>query len=677
MNRLSRLVESIATVKSSWDAIFLKNLEEKWGDEVTAFPYKKSDLCYVCISATSRAISQVPLRIYQKINKAGDVEPVNSDHPWQKLLDRPNSLMDSYSFKEALIGYLMLDGDVWIVPFPPRAKIPAALWVVKEKYMSPIRNQRTGQLDGWRYRPGENVSDSTSYIFGPHEVVHIWFWNPYDPIMGLSPIEAGKMSIVTDYKAAYYNQVFFDEGAVPGGILSTEQKLSDKTFNRIKEQFESRHKGYRKGYRLAVVEQGLKYTQSGITQKDMEYLDLRRYNQKRIMQIFGMKEVIISVSEDINYAIARELRKEWWHNTNLPMMRLLTSAMNFIFFQNTNLEVRFDISAIEALQEDYKEKVNMAKTLTQAGFTGNEINEKLQMGFKPKPWRDKWWAPLNVVPVGDDGELPPEEDGKITSTSIIESKGSYREKRLENLWKLYTKNLSPIEKQFESRVKRSFFDMRKRTLELLYQGEKQNTDTLVKTIEDISGEEFRDILEKLKEHTGPLYEQALDIGIKSFEEETGAESPFGLDDSALLGFLAVKVQGIVRSGNTIKRRILEQIMEGLEKGEGIDQLAERIRGEYNTALSRAKLISRTEVAGTGNFARHEAINRSGFRRKQWWTALDERVRSEHMQMHGAEINVGDSWIMPDSSVLRYPGDYLGPAHQIINCRCMEICVAER
>jgi hypothetical protein len=67
---------------------------------------------------------------------------------------------------------------------------------------------------------------------------------------------------------------------------------------------------------------------------------------------------------------------------------------------------------------------------------------------------------------------------------------------------------------------------------------------------------------------------------------------------------------------------------------------------------------------------------------QWFTALDELVRNapsgtggaNHVKMHGKIRKINQKWNLPSGYSISYPGDYLGPAQEIINCRCMEFAV---
>jgi HK97 family phage portal protein len=700
--RLEKLIQGIGVGKSSIDsvmeAIFLKNQSaELFGSEVMSFPYKKSDLVYICISTTTRAISQIPIRVYKEM---GDDEwkALPSNDPWQRLFDRPNLYMDRNSFVEATVGHLMHDGDVFIIPFPPQAPIPVSLWVIKKKYCAPIKNSSTGQLIGWAYDPkGASLDNVGGAIITPsvipldvEDVCHIYFWNPYDPIMGMAPSEAGRLNITVDFKASTYTGNFLDDGAVPGGMLETERSLTKPQFDRILNQFEARHAGYKRGHRIALLENGLKYVQTGLNQKDMEFSKLRDMTANRIFQIYGMKKAVISETDDVNFATSREQRREWWEGTNLPMMTAICSALNFaMFYPEDSLKCRFDTTKIDALRQSLKEKTDTAYRLWQMGATFNQLNQRLDLGFPKNKWGNTWYMPQNLIDVADykppsDKPLlalppgnpasppPPVNPPKPKpGKELLEYKDSPAN---EGFWNTFIKRSLPLEEQFTKKVSRVFFNMRKRTLELLYN--KKSLEGLQKDIDDLDKEMFLDEYKELARVTDALYKEGVTIGVELVVTETGFEVSFNLMDPEVLYFLTnkkLKIAGIIQ---TIKTQIQKEIIESYQTGESIEQIADRIRGVFDIAKSRAKTIARTEMIGSMNEGRALAISRSGFREEEWFTAMDERVRAQHRPMHGKRKKVGEMWLMPDGSALRHPGDYEGPAHQIINCRCISVVVPE-
>lgn len=668
------------STRQTIDQVFLKNLDLGMEGNVERNPYKFSDLVYICISTTARAIAQVPIIITKPKNKR-ERERVDRDHPWQKLFKKPNTYMDAYSFTESIVSFLMLDGDSFIVPFPPKGNPPDALWVVRKKYMRPVR-EKGGHLGGWAYNPTGNFpSDPLQYIpqgafpLDVEDVVHMWFFNPDDPIMGMAPLDAGKMNIVVDYKAAKYNQLFFERGATPGGVLYTDYKLNDRQYNRIKEQFLQEVGGYKKSHSLAVLEQGLKYAPMGLTQKDMEFVRYREFNMERTFQIFGMKKSVVSVTSDVNYSTAAEERKEWWQNTNTPIVNLIASAINFSLLEKQNLEASYDLTTVPILQESMKDKLESARILSNMGFTANEINERLGLGFGEKWWREKWYMPVNVMPVDefeppkppDDSDNPPELPEEEV---LLIGNGKGTEDPVHSLtWHRLIALATPFENNFTSKTSRIFLDMRKKTLDLLFKG--------IRSVDDVDKETYSDELARMERYLSPIFIQTILDGAADFSSEVGIGISFDLNDPVAVEFIARKkitIRGIV---NTVKEQIRHQIRLSMESGESTAQTAERIRNVFNVAKGRAKTIARTEVGGALNFARNESINRSGFREKKWFTALDERVRIDHKDMHGLIVQVGQPWVLPDGSSLRYPGDPLGTARQIINCRCIEVVVVRR
>ena len=132
--------------------------------------------------------------------------------------------------------------------------------------------------------------------------------------------------------------------------------------------------------------------------------------------------------------------------------------------------------------------------------------------------------------------------------------------------------------------------------------------------------------------------------------------------------------------NVIQDNIKSNLIIGHKEGFAIHQIAERIKKELvgllDITMDQALSISTTEILGSANYSRYLGINKSGFKKKEWYTASDEKVRPLHREMHGKTINVGDVWIFSDGNTLRHPGDYEGPDHLVVNCRCVEVVVPD-
>ena len=691
MNRLDRLLQTANAIKKdSLERIFLKNLEYTGTDKVVNAPYKNSTLAYTCISTTATAIAQVPLVVQTRKKKKGkDIwEDASGDDDWHRLLTRPNYLTSYYTFIEAIVGYLLLDGNVWVFGFPPGVNPPDSFWVIQKANMKAFKDGNTGHLLAWEYRA---KAGSEPTLIKPNEVAHIKFWNPNDPIFGQKPLEAGALPLVSDYKAAKYNETFFDEGAAPGGVLSTDKNLSDTQFARVQAQFEERHKGYKRAHRVAVLEGGLKYTPMGLSQKDMEFIDLRRYSRDEILQVFGMKKAVLSITDDLNYATHKGQVKAWWHDTNIPIMHLIESAFNFTFFEGgLKRRVKYDLSTVEALQEEYDTKVKSAHALWNMGYPANKLNQKLGLGLDEISGGDIGYVPMNYYPIGGGTPIPSTPNApKLIEGEVVEEKEEdrhivnvedLRERRLEAIWKSFIAKTIPLEDKFEKKTKRVFFEMRKRVLQKLYEEEKsrKQDDAVVPYgfFDWLRDYEFPNEKELIKKYSAPFYTEAVKVGGQSFIDEMGLDIDFDLSDPLVVDFLKLKplkITGVIDP--TIRNQLRDTCREGVQAGEGIDDIAKRIKAIFNIAANRARTIARTEVVGSSNFGRHVALDSSGFKWKEWFTAMDERVRDQHKQMMHPPYNrvrVGEPWTFPDGNQVDYPGDWNGVAWQVVNCRCIEV-----
>jgi SPP1 gp7 family putative phage head morphogenesis protein len=112
------------------------------------------------------------------------------------------------------------------------------------------------------------------------------------------------------------------------------------------------------------------------------------------------------------------------------------------------------------------------------------------------------------------------------------------------------------------------------------------------------------------------------------------------------------------------------LQAGVEGGESIDQLTERVRAVYaDMETWRATAIARTETVGGFNAASRLGAVASGVvTSRTWLAAHDDRVRETHAAMDGETIT-GLAGVY--SNGLLHPGDPTAPPSETVNCRCVE------
>jgi HK97 family phage portal protein len=274
-------------------------------------PYREHVWVYACINAIAQSISSVPLLF--KTGSRKDPQVVDS-HPLIDLFEAPNPMMSGSQLLEATLVYLGLTGEAfYILDRRSEREIPREMWVVHPSRFQEVVDDKTGLISGWIYRK------STRQIpLQPYEVIFFRYFNPYNDYRGLSPLQAARAGVEQDYWAGRYNLAFFQNSAQPGGVLETSGNLTDEEYQRILAQWQDRHAGASKAHAIALLEGGLTYKQTGLSQKDMDFLEQRKWNREEIMAAFKVPKTELGLYEDVNYASSKTQRKLFWETTLFP-----------------------------------------------------------------------------------------------------------------------------------------------------------------------------------------------------------------------------------------------------------------------------------------------------------------------------------------------------------------------
>ena len=92
---------------------------------------------------------------------------------------------------------------------------------------------------------------------------------------------------------------------------------------------------------------------------------------------------------------------------------------------------------------------------------------------------------------------------------------------------------------------------------------------------------------------------------------------------------------------------------------------------------QAERIARTETTAAANYAATQASDVSGFiMEKVWISALDKRTRDPHASSNGQRVPQSSTFSVGGDN-LKYPGDPVGSAGNVINCRCTVAVVPAR
>lgn len=127
----------------------------------------------------------------------------------------------------------------------------------------------------------------------------------------------------------------------------------------------------------------------------------------------------------------------------------------------------------------------------------------------------------------------------------------------------------------------------------------------------------------------------------------------------------------------LKKKITAQVSRSIATGVSFEQTAKQLAGYTRIGYNNAIRIARTEghriQCSATHDAAQQAIDRGADVVKVWDSTLDGKTRESHVALD-RQIREVDK---PFSNGLMYPGDSVGEAAEVINCRCGYLQKARR
>ena len=374
---------------------------------------------YAALSKRAKRVGAIELHLYE-MNRAQDVEEV-FDHDLLSLLGRANPMQSRYQFFYTIEMMLGIWGSAPIYKDRMGGRTVMNLWPLRPDYLKAVTNT-DGVITGYEYRIGTKVEKFTT-----EDIILINEPNPASIAKGFSPVGAASLEIDADVQAALWNKHLIENFAEPGGVLTTEQSIDDKSFDRIQKQWNQRHQGAANAGRWALLEKGLKADTIGRSPQEMDLIESRKFNRNAITSILGVPMALLT-SEDVNLANAEAAERIFAKDTIEPQMKLVVGMLNEFLVPEygDNLELDND----SPVPEDTKQKVELATAGEGKWMTVNEARDMFDLA--PLDGGDAIFKPLGVYPqVGTDAKA-----AKIPASGyekILSGKGGFtRETKRKN-----------------------------------------------------------------------------------------------------------------------------------------------------------------------------------------------------------------------------------------------------
>ena len=372
-----------------------KNVSETSAMQMTAV--------YACVRILSEAVAGLPLHLYRYGEKGTKEKAI--DHPLYHLLhDEPNPEMTSFIFRETLMTHLLLWGNAYAQIIRNGKGEILALYPLMPNRMK-VDRDNAGEIfyEYTRSSGDARTSYGSVVLLKAKDVLHIPGLG-FDGLVGYSPIAMARNAIGLAMATEEYGAKCCANGATAGGVLEHPGVLKDPA--RVRDSWNSVYQGSGNSHRIAVLEEGMKYTPIGIAPNEAQFLETRKFQINEIARIFRVPPHMVGDLEKSSFSNIEQQSLEFVKYTLDPWVIRWEQSIHRALLAKDEKDamfVKFNVDGL--LRGDYASRMNGYAVGIQNGFMSpNDVRELENMDRIPEELGgDRYLCNGNMTPLESAG----------------------------------------------------------------------------------------------------------------------------------------------------------------------------------------------------------------------------------------------------------------------------------
>lgn len=398
-----------------------KNVNERSAMQMTAV--------YSCVRILAEAVAGLPLHLY-RYKEDGGKERAIDNNLYHLLHDEPNKEMSSFIFRETLMTHLLLWGNAYAQIIRNGKGEVVALYPLMPNKMQVDRDEN-GELYYIYTRSSEEAKtmEGATVYLTPRDVLHIPGLG-FDGLVGYSPIAMAKNAIGLAIATEEYGAKFFANCAAPSGVLEHPGTIKDPS--RLRENWNSTFGGSANSGKVAVLEEGMKYTPISISPEQAQFLETRKFQIDEIARIFRVPPHMVGDLEKSSFSNIEQQSLEFVKYTLDPwVIRWEQSLSRALLSEDEKRKYFFKFNLEGLLRGDYESRMSGYATARQNGWmSANDIRELENLDKIPaEDGGDLYLINGNMLPLNKAGAYANIEKEDKTDEEVLEMDKSGRSGR--------------------------------------------------------------------------------------------------------------------------------------------------------------------------------------------------------------------------------------------------------
>ena len=362
-----------------------------------------------CVELRSNTVANLPVYLMREATK----ERIHNHRLGLLLWERPNEAMTRFDYEKLMQVNCDLRGNAyaWIYRSPATG-YPMELIPLVSDYVVPRMVE--GRL--WYFYINPEGGGITR--LPPADVLHYKAFS-YDGIAGVSILARAAQTVRTAQSASRFEQSMYDNGGRPSGVLTTDadiggdvvihgpdgepKTISKKEF--LRGEWARIHNGPGNAFRVAVLDNGLKYQAISMSQSDAQFVESAELRVADICRFFGVPPHLVFAGKQ-SYQSNEQNSLEYVKYTMLAEVTQKEQEDSYKLLlpseREGSLRIKRELKVY--LRGDTAAQAAWYKALREVGgYCVNDIRSSEDMGVVPGG--DEHYASWNYGPLSQWAEL--------------------------------------------------------------------------------------------------------------------------------------------------------------------------------------------------------------------------------------------------------------------------------
>lgn len=597
---------------------------------------------------------------------------------------------------------------------------------------------RAQEIAGYEYIDGAGRRS----VWLPEQVSHWKTFNPYDDFRGLGSLQAARVAAEASYHTGTYIRELMRNNGDQGFIIAAKNGVTDDAQReQIIADLRAKRAALRRGTpKDLFVDTDITVDRPKQEAASADLNATKTLSHEEVYVAFGVPPSMAGAKSQ--YSVGKNSdRYQLITSTCQPLGSEIVGCLQRLGSQMAGRELTAEMEWDDhpVISEVRAERIDTAVKLWGTGMPMQQANAFLGLGMQPYAGWERGYLPFSVAPVNapepapatdpalaEPTDSPPEDDSVASLRALVLARlrcarvapsqsspalksspssdpfavfacscADHSAAMLGNVavpaaqrsaWEAQMSKRRPTLKAFQSAFGRVLMTARVEVLrKLSASSSSQSSSSSASRVHQKSAAvDFLFDLAKfaieLRSAMQRQHENALVTAGQQLFDELGRTDPFKYPPTRAVEFVRERANKLSGVPDEIHARIKTQLEEGLAAGETRDQLAARVRGEFNSIdEGRSRVIASTETGAAYGVARAEAMEQAGVQYKAWLTSGNANVRAAHYEAgltYSADTPIPvDQPFIVGGEALRHPGDPAGSPANVINCHCVSIAVA--